>query len=150
MEWDDELKVLTEQIEILNALKEKFGEAAIAMASQARLTVHQRWIREIVKANPIHRPSQVFHHSAFSVTTGDDDLLKYTVLEDTDRRYRVKITGCKYADIYREKGCPEIGYAMHCALDFDEVKVFKPKVVLKRKRTLMLGDAFCDHCYEFL
>jgi hypothetical protein len=39
--------------------------------------------------------------------------LEYEVLEDSDEKFAVKVTKCKYADFYIENGEPEIGYAMH-------------------------------------
>jgi len=148
MDWTDEKKILTEQFEILLELRNKFGEDVIEIASQARLAVHQSWMRELSKGSPPSRPAEVFKHSAYSVTTDDSDLLQYDVLEDSKNRFAVKVTSCKYADFYKEKGFPEIGYAMHCALDFGEAEIFWPDVTLKRTKTLMQGDEYCDHCYE--
>ena len=47
MDWNDEKKILTEQLEILLALREKFGQEVIDLASQARLGVHQGWMKEL-------------------------------------------------------------------------------------------------------
>ena len=94
------------------------------------------------------RPSDIFGHSAFSVTSTDENLLDYEVLEDTNRKFAVKITKCRYADFYRGHGEPGIGYAMHCALDFGEAEAFSSDIILKRTKTLMQGDSCCDHCYE--
>jgi len=95
------------------------------------------------------RPSEIFKHSAFSVTSAEESLLEYEVLEDSDEKFAVKITKCKYADFYIENGEPETGYAMHCALDFGETEAFSSDIVLKRTKTLMQGDNYCNHCYEF-
>ncbi|UCG66437.1 MAG: L-2-amino-thiazoline-4-carboxylic acid hydrolase [Deltaproteobacteria bacterium] len=148
MDWSDEKKILTEQLEILLEMQKRFGEEVIEIASQARLAVHQRWMRELSKGSPPSRPAEVFRHSAYTVTTARSDLLQYDVLDDSESRFAVNIAGCRYADFYKEKGFPEIGYAMHCALDFGEAKAFWPGVTLKRTKTLMQGNEFCDHCYE--
>ena len=148
MDWNDEKKILTEQLEILLALREKFGQEVIDLASQARLGVHQGWMKELSKQDPPSRPSEVFSHSAYSVTTGGSDLLEYDVVEDSEKRFAVQIRRCKYSDFYRKKGFPEIGYALHCELDFGEAEVFWPGITLKRTKTLMLGENYCDHCYE--
>ena len=148
MDWSDEKKKLTEQLEILRELRKKFGEEVIEIASKARLAVHQESMRELSRNTP-SRPSEVFEHSAFSVTAADSDLLAYDVVEDTSEKFAVKIKKCKYAEFYREKGCPEIGYAMHCALDFGEAEAYGPGITLTRTKTLMRGDEYCNHCYEF-
>jgi hypothetical protein len=147
MDWNEEQNHLTEQLEILRELKDRFGEEAIEIASNARLSVHKKWMEDLSKGKS-GRPSEIFKHSAFSVTSAEVSLLEYEVLEDSDKKFAVKVKKCKYADFYIEKGYPEIGYAMHCALDFGETAAFSPNIILKRTKTIMQGDAYCNHCYE--
>jgi hypothetical protein len=118
-----------------------------AAASRARLSVHKKWMKQLSKRKS-GRPSEIFKHSAFSVTPAEEDLLQYEVLEDSDEKFAVKITKCKYADFCIEKGEPKIGDAMHCALDFAETEAFSSEIILKRTKMLMQGDIFCNHCYE--
>jgi hypothetical protein len=147
MDWDEEQKHLTEQLEILRKLRKRFGEEVIEIASNARLTVHKKWMEQLSNGES-GRPSEIFKHSAFSVTSAEESLLQYEVLEDSDERFAVKITKCKYADFYIEKGEPEIGYAMHCALDFGEAEAYSSEFILKRTKTIMQGDSYCNHCYK--
>lgn len=149
MNWDEECHHLTEQLEILKKLRERFGEAVIEIASEARLTLHREWMETLSK-NASKRPSEIFNHSAFSVTSADESLLEYEVIEDSEERFEVRITRCKYADFYIERSEPGIGYAMHCALDFGEAAAFSPNIILKRTKNLMQGDECCNHCYEWL
>jgi hypothetical protein len=146
MNWNEKQNHLTEQLEILRKLRKRFGAEIVEIASNARLTVHKKWMKDLSKCKS-GRPSEIFKHSAFSVTSDENNLLVYEVLEDSDERFAVTITKCKYADFYIEKGEPEIGYAMHCALDFGETKAFSSDIILKRTKTLMQGDDCCDHCY---
>ena len=147
MHWVDEEKKLTEQLQILRELRKVFGEEVIEIASKARLAVHREWMKALCKGAP-NRASEVFEHSAFSVTAADSGLLVYDVLEDSRKRFAVRIRKCKYADFYKGEGSPEIGYAMHCALDFGEAEAYWPGVSLTRTKTLMQGDDCCNHCYE--
>ena len=147
MDWHEERNHLAEQLEILRRLRDRFGEEAIQIASHARLAVRKMWMEKLSQGKS-GRPSELFGHSAFSVTSADENLLAYEVLEDTDSKFAVRITRCRYADFYRENGEPGIGYAMHCALDFGEAEAFSCDIVLKRTKTLMQGDGCCDHCYE--
>lgn len=146
MDWKEQQNHLTEQLEILRKLRERFGEEVVEIASNARLAVHKKWMKDLSKGEP-GRPSEVFKHSAFSVTSADQDLLEYEVLEDSDEKFAVKITKCKYANFYMEKGEPGIGYAMHCALDFGETEAFSSDIILKRTKTLMQGDNHCNHSF---
>ena len=147
MDWDEEQNYWTEQLEILKKLKERFGEEVIGIASSARLAVHKKWMEKLSKRKS-GRPSEIFKHSAFSVTSAEKNLLEYEVLEDSDDKFAVKITKCKYADFYIEKGEPEIGYAMHCALDFGETEAYSSEIILERTKTIMQGDSCCNHCYS--
>jgi len=146
MDWDKEQNHLTEQLEILKKLRKRFGEEVIEIASDARLAVHKKWMAQLLKSKSV-RPSEIFKHSAFSVTSAEENLLEFAVLEDSDKKFAVKITKCKYADFYIEKGEPEIGYAIHCALDFGEAESFSSDITLKRTKTIMQGDYYCNHCY---
>jgi hypothetical protein len=149
MNWEEEQNHLTEQLEILKKLRDRFGEEVIEIASCARLAVHTKWMKQLSKGKS-GRPSEIFKHSAFSVTSADENLLSYEVLEDSDEKFAVKITKCKYAEFYTERGEAEIGYAVHCALDFGETEAFTSDIILKRTKTLMQGNSYCDHCYERL
>lgn len=147
MNWNEEEDRLCEQLEILRRLRDRYGNEPIEIASDARLAVHKLWMRQLAKQKS-DRPCEVFEQSAFSVTSAEADLLEYEVLEDSEQRYSVVVTRCKYADFYTERGEPEIGYAMHCALDFGETEAFSPDLVLQRTKTLMQGDDCCNHCYQ--
>jgi hypothetical protein len=147
MDWEGERSHLTEQLEILRALRERFGQEVIEIAGNARLTVHKKRMEQLSKHGS-GRPSEVFEHSAFSVTSAEESLLDYEVLEDSDEKFAVIISRCKYATFYIENGEPEIGYAMHCALDFDEAESYSSEIILKRTKTIMQGDRYCNHCYE--
>lgn len=149
MNWDEERNHLIEQLEILKRLRERFGEEVIEIASNAKLAVHKKWMKQLSKSKS-GRLSEIFTHSAFSVTSADENLLKYEVLEDSDEKFAVKITKCKYREFYTERGEAEIGYAIHCALDFGETEAFSSDIILKRTKTLMQGDNYCNHCYELL
>ena len=147
MNWSEKKIILTEWLEILLALRKIYGDEVIGIASQTRLAVHQKWLKEISTTISPCRPSEVFNHSARSVTADDSDLLKYEVLEDTKKKFSVRITHCKYADFYRKEGFPDIGYAMHCALDEGEAEAYWPRIQFKRAKTIMQGDECCDHSY---
>jgi hypothetical protein len=148
LKWADEEKFLEEQLEILVKLRNHFGEDVIEIARRARLFVHQERMRELSKQNPPKRPAEVFGHSAYSVSAADPGILEYDVLEDSERRFAVKIKRCCYADFYRGHGYPEIGYALHCSLDLGEAKAFWPEIRFTRTKTLMQGDDHCNHCYK--
>ena len=78
MDWDKEQNHLTEQLEILKKLRKRFGEEVIEIASDARLAVHKKWMAQLSKRKSV-RPSEIFKHSAFSVTSAEGNFLKYDI-----------------------------------------------------------------------
>lgn len=146
MNWKEEQNYLTEQLEVLKKLRDQYGKEVIEIASKAKLNVHEKWMKQLSKQKT-GRPSEIFKHSAYSVTSAGEDLLEYEILEDSEVKFAVKVTKCKYADFYIKNGEQGIGYSMHCELDFGETKAFSSDIILKRTKTLMQGDQFCNHCY---
>jgi hypothetical protein len=68
MNWGEEQNKLLEQLELLKQLRSRFGEEVIAVANNARLAVHIKWLEKL-SINKSGRPSEIFIYSAFSVTS---------------------------------------------------------------------------------
>jgi hypothetical protein len=73
-----------------------------------------------------------------------DDALQTDVLEQTDERFAFNVTRCRYAELYRALGIPELGALLSCNRDFALIEGFNPDVKLKRTQTIMEGAPFCD------
>jgi len=86
MNWNEKKNYLTEQLEILKILKDRFGNEVIEIASNAKLAVHKTWMKELAKSKSGYL-SEIFKHSAFRVTSDNEDLLKYEILEDSNTRF---------------------------------------------------------------
>jgi hypothetical protein len=73
-----------------------------------------------------------------------DDALRLEVLEQTDERFSFNVTRCRYAELYRALGIPELGALLSCNRDFSLIDGFNPDVTLTRTQTIMEGAPFCD------
>jgi predicted hydrocarbon binding protein len=73
-----------------------------------------------------------------------DDAVTSDLLEFTPEKISMNTTRCRYAEMYRELGMPELGFTLSCARDFALVEGFNPKVKLKRTQTIMEGADHCD------
>lgn len=51
---------------------------------------------------------------------------------------------CRYAEMYRSLGIPEVGVLLSCNRDFSLVEGFNPDVQLTRTQTIMQGASPCD------
>jgi hypothetical protein len=58
------------------------------------------------------------------------------------------VTGCRYADFFRQLGEPELGAILLCESDFHVAAIGSPDVELTRTQTIMKGGAYCDFRYR--
>ena len=77
-----------------------------------------------------------------------DDAMQMEVLAEplglNDERYEFNVTRCRYAEMYRALGIPELGAVLSCNRDFALIEGFNPEIQLTRTQTLMQGAACCD------
>lgn len=76
-----------------------------------------------------------------------DDAMRIDVLEQTDERLAFDVTRCRYAEMYRALGIPELGAVLSCNRDAALIEGFNPGVTLTRTETIMQGAARCDFRY---
>jgi hypothetical protein len=77
-----------------------------------------------------------------------DGALEIEVLRKDAEHYDYNVTRCRYAEMYRALGIPELGAVLSCNRDFSMVEGFNPSIELTRTQTLMGGAAFCDFRYR--
>lgn len=73
-----------------------------------------------------------------------DDAMQIEVLTESDEQYEFNVTRCRYAEMYRALGIPELGAVLSCNRDFALIEGFNPQIQLTRTQTLMQGAACCD------
>ena len=72
------------------------------------------------------------------------DAYRLDVLEQNDRKFSFNVTRCRYAEMYRSLGIPELGRLLSCNRDFSLVEGFSPTIKLTRTQTIMEGADHCD------
>jgi len=75
------------------------------------------------------------------------DALHIDILEQSDERFSFNVTRCRYAELYRALGIPELGAVLSCNRDYSLVEGFNLEVKLTRTQTIMEGAPFCDFRY---
>jgi hypothetical protein len=83
--------------------------------------------------------------SAFA-TYAAGDALDYRVREQDT--FEIDVTGCRYAQFYKELGVPELGFLLVCSSDFPFAEGFGPDIKLTRTQTIMQGANHCDFRYK--
>ncbi len=76
-----------------------------------------------------------------------DNALEIETLEQTPDRFVFNVTRCRYAEMYRALGIPELGVLLSCNRDAALIEGFNPDVKLTRTSTIMEGAACCDFRY---
>ena len=73
--------------------------------------------------------------------------MQIEVLEQNESRFAFNVTRCRYAEMYRLLGIPELGALLSCNRDWALIQGFNPDVHLERTQTIMEGAPFCDFRY---
>jgi hypothetical protein len=77
-----------------------------------------------------------------------DGALEMDVLEQSGEKLSYNVTRCRYAEMYRELGIPELGAILSCGRDAALIEGFNPMVQLTRTQTLLGGASHCDFRYR--
>lgn len=75
------------------------------------------------------------------------NLFTITYPVDNEREIEFRTTECILAKVFREMGAEDLGHIMCCQPDFDTTPAYCSRVSLKRTKSLMKGDAYCDTKY---
>jgi hypothetical protein len=69
--------------------------------------------------------------------------IKYVI--DTDSELGLHVSECLVAEVFKELGAEDVGYLVVCNPDHAYAQACSPCVKLRRSKTLMQGDEYCDH-----
>lgn len=74
--------------------------------------------------------------------------LEIDVVEQSDEVFAFNVTRCRYAEMYRALGIPELGALFSCNRDGTMVEGFNPAITFERTQTIMGGADHCDFRYQ--
>jgi predicted RNase H-like nuclease len=77
-----------------------------------------------------------------------DNALEIDVLARSETAFDFNVTRCRYAELYRALGIPELGAVFSCNRDAALIEGFNPSVEFTRTQTIMQGAPFCDFRYR--
>jgi hypothetical protein len=92
--------------------------------------------------------STLAHFSASIGNWQRGDALQIRMLEATDDALSFDVTRCRYAELYRALGVPELGALLSCNRDASLIDGFNPDAELTRTQTIMEGASHCDFRYQ--
>ena len=131
---------------LVAAFAEEFGRERV-------MAVAQRVIREIARDQGAGLATTVGGNSLphFEGTLDRwraDDALEIEVRQSTEESFDYDVTRCRYAEMYRDLGIPELGAVLSCQRDGALIEGFNPDVQLTRTQTIMGGASHCDFRYR--
>lgn len=77
-----------------------------------------------------------------------DNALEISVIEQSSDAFAFDVTRCRYAELYRSLGIPELGAVLSCNRDFALIGGFNDQIELTRTQTIMAGASCCDFRYR--
>ena len=77
-----------------------------------------------------------------------DDAREIEILEQDDETLSYNVTRCRYAEMYKALGIPELGAVFSCNRDYALIDGFNTGVELTRTQTIMGGATHCDFRYK--
>ncbi len=127
---------------VLSALGEEFGRERV-------FEIARKVIVEVARAQGKALAERMGgdslgHFAAALEDWKKGDAYRMDVLEQTEERFSFNVTRCRYAEMYRALGIPEVGALLSCNRDFSLVEGFNPDVQLTRTQTVMEGASHCD------
>jgi hypothetical protein len=136
-------------IPLVKALQAELGEArANGLVRKALGELYRGYGEAFWRAKNESNLGKVMA-SAFATYAGED-ALDYNVIEQSHDAFAIDVTGCRYAEFYKELGAPELGFLLVCSADFTTAEGFGPDIELTRTQTIMQGASHCDFRYKRL
>ena len=131
---------------IIDAFQQQWGENQV-------VTIVQKCVVDIAREQGAQLRHTVEgdtleHFAATLDAWTQNDALEIEMLAKTPNRFDFNVTRCRYAELYRDLGIPELGGVLSCARDFALVEGFNPAIRLQRSQTIMAGAPFCDFRYR--
>jgi L-2-amino-thiazoline-4-carboxylic acid hydrolase len=133
-------------VPLVKALQAELGEErANALVRKALGDVYRRLGEQWWRAKQSGHVGENLASAFASFAKGE--AIDYNVRAQSQDRYEIDVTGCRYAQFYKELGEPELGFLLVCGLDFPFAEGFDPDIKLTRTQTIMQGASHCDFRY---
>ena len=134
-------------VPLVKALQVELGEErANALVRRTLGDIYRRYGEEFWRAKHEKNLGKIVA-SAFA-TFARGDSLDYRVREQSHDTFDFDVTGCRYAQFYKELGEPDLGFLLVCSADFLMAEGFGSDIKLTRTQTIMQGASHCDFRYQ--
>ena len=136
-------------VPLVKTLQAELGEErANALVRRSLGDIYRRYGEEFWRTKNERNLGKIMA-SAFA-TYAREDALDYRVIEQSQDAFEIDVTGCQYAEFYKELGEPELGFLLVCSADFPTAEGLGADIRLTRTQTIMQGASHCDFRYKRL
>jgi hypothetical protein len=135
-------------VPLLKALRAEFGAERVNRVAWKAL---EGWRRELVRE--MHAPFSGSPRARWAAGVADSmprigDAVDFEMLKQEPDAIEFNVTGCRFAQFFKELGEPELGFAMLCSFDTTAAEeIGRGEVQFKRSGTIMQGADHCDFRY---
>ena len=132
---------------VIEAMAEEFGrEKVLEILRDTIVRLANEQGVELAEAMGGDGPAEFMESMKF---WRQDNALEIDVLEQSDDKLAFNVTGCRYAQIYKALGIPELGAILSCNRDFAFAEGFNKDAKLTRTQTILSGASHCDFRFDF-
>ena len=135
-------------VPVLKALRTELG---VERANRLVLGALREWSRDVFHRAGAALPGSPKDKWAMLTAEGAPRIgtdIDAQILTMGPEAMEFNVTGCRYADFFRQLGEPELGAVLLCEGDDHIVEVGSPEVSFTRTQTIMKGAAYCDFRYR--
>jgi len=135
-------------VPVLKAFRAELGEER---ANRIAWQALAQWRRETARAIAVELPGSPREKWQAAMEASRPiigDSVDFDVLKQSEDAFDFNITGCRFAEFFRQLGEPELGFALLCSFDDTMAEeIGTGEVELKRTGTIMQGAQHCDFRY---
>jgi len=135
-------------VPLLRALRAEFGAEQV---NRVAWRVLAQWRDDIVRerhAGFTGSPRERWTAGVMSGMPAIGDAVDVEMLKQAPEAVEFNVTGCRFAEFFRELGEPELGFALLCSMDTTAAEeVGAGEVQFTRTGTIMQGAGHCDFRY---
>lgn len=135
-------------VPVLRALRDELGTEKADELVATSLRDWARGVYQKLGADVAGSPREKFEQVTLAGMPRIGDDIDIEWLEQGPNKMEFNVTGCRYAEFFRELGEPELGAVLLCESDFHIAELGDGEVEFERTQTLMKGANYCDFRYK--
>ena len=135
-------------VPLLKAFRAELGAERANRIAWAALAEWRRQITNELHAPLTGSPAERWMAGVMAASPMIGDAVDIEFLKQEPTAMEFNITGCRFAQFFRELGEPELGFALLCAMDNTAAEeIGAGEVQFTRTGTIMQGADHCDFRY---